>query len=219
MGISSFICNILNPLLQPPPGENGAEGVRNTGQILAIKAISRLTFYPSLFHNVIKAWTSERNWYDRIDENVILGALPFRGMVDELKSEGVTGVVSLNKDFELWMFSHGKEGWEKNQVPFLQLETRDNFEAPSQSKLKEGVDFIMKSRGTIYVHCKAGRTRSATLVACYLMQKNKWTPSQAIAHLTECRSHVFLGPAQVKAIRTYYEENVAERMQLMQDAL
>lgn len=23
--------------------------------------------------------------------------------------------------------------------------------------------------GTVYVHCKAGRTRSATLVGCYLM--------------------------------------------------
>lgn len=25
------------------------------------------------------------------------------------------------------------------------------------------------SPGTVYVHCKAGRTRSATLVGCYLM--------------------------------------------------
>lgn len=26
-----------------------------------------------------------------------------------------------------------------------------------------------QSPGTVYVHCKAGRTRSATLVGCYLM--------------------------------------------------
>lgn len=26
--------------------------------------------------------------------------------------------------------------------------------------------------GTVYVHCKAGRTRSATLVGCYLMMVN-----------------------------------------------
>lgn len=25
------------------------------------------------------------------------------------------------------------------------------------------------TEGTVYVHCKAGRTRSATLVGCYLM--------------------------------------------------
>jgi atypical dual specificity phosphatase len=66
------------------------------------------------------------------------------------------------------------------------LSTTDIFEVPRQEKLQSGVNFINKFRnmstrklgdldnigkqsGTVYVHCKAGRTRSATLVACYLM--------------------------------------------------
>ena len=32
--------------------------------------------------------------------------------------------------------------------------------------------FIDDVGPSVYVHCKAGRTRSATLVGCYLMQKN-----------------------------------------------
>ena len=45
------------------------------------------------------------------------------------------------------------------------------FEVPSFSKLKTGVDFIKSiDDGKVYIHCKAGRTRSATLVACYLME-------------------------------------------------
>lgn len=47
------------------------------------------------------------------------------------------------------------------------------FEAPPQSMLIEGVDFINKNvdkGGVVYVHCKAGRSRSATLVCCYLMK-------------------------------------------------
>jgi len=58
-------------------------------------------------------------------------------------------------------------------VKFLQLRTRDIFETPCQEKLKKGVSFINEiagSGGSVYVHCKAGRTRSATLVGCYLMQ-------------------------------------------------
>lgn len=58
-------------------------------------------------------------------------------------------------------------------MKFLQLRTRDIFEAPCQEKLKKGVSFISEmaeSGGSVYVHCKAGRTRSATLVGCYLMQ-------------------------------------------------
>lgn len=62
-------------------------------------------------------------------------------------------------------------------VEFLQLATTDIFETPCQKKLHEGVEFINKVvkqkdselEPTVYVHCKAGRTRSATLVGCYLM--------------------------------------------------
>jgi len=47
------------------------------------------------------------------------------------------------------------------------------FAAPSQEILLEGVEFIKKNivnGGVVYVHCKAGRSRSATLVGCYLME-------------------------------------------------
>lgn len=72
------------------------------------------------------------------------------------------------------------------KVDFLQLATTDIFESPCQTKLIDGVEFINRylpshqriaglpadtqtQPGTVYVHCKAGRTRSATLVGCYLM--------------------------------------------------
>lgn len=39
---------------------------------------ARVTFYPTLLYNVFMEKVTQRNWYDRIDETVILGALPFR---------------------------------------------------------------------------------------------------------------------------------------------
>jgi len=41
---------------------------------------ARVTFYPTLLYNVFMEKVTQRNWYDRIDENVILGALPFRNI-------------------------------------------------------------------------------------------------------------------------------------------
>lgn len=55
------------------------------------------------------------------------------------------------------------------------------------------------------MHCKAGRTRSATLVGCYLMMKNRWTPEQAVDHMRTCRPHILLHRAQWNALRTFYE--------------
>lgn len=45
---------------------------------------ARITFYPSLLYNVAMEKLSARRWFDRIDENVILGALPFRGMEEQV---------------------------------------------------------------------------------------------------------------------------------------
>lgn len=62
--------------------------------------------------------------------------------------------------------------WKKMGVEHCQLSTRDIFETPSHEKLVQGVttmESFSRDGKTVYVHCKAGRTRSATLVGCYLM--------------------------------------------------
>lgn len=119
--------------------------------------------------------------------------------------------------------------WSKLGVKFLQLPTIDIFQSPDQNKLTKGVEFInsflpketklkgvaashelndTNAQGTVYVHCKAGRTRSATLVGCYLMKKNGWSPEQAVEHMRKCRSHILIHSAQWKALRQFYQDNV-----------
>lgn len=47
---------------------------------------ARVTFYPTLFYNVFMEKVTSRRWYDRIDDNMILGALPFRNMTKEVRT-------------------------------------------------------------------------------------------------------------------------------------
>ena len=58
-------------------------------------------------------------------------------------------------------------------MSFLHLPTVDR-QAPSHQQVCEGVAWILEEaqsgKGTVYVHCKAGRARSATLVAAYLIE-------------------------------------------------
>jgi atypical dual specificity phosphatase len=85
----------------------------------------------------------------------------------------VRAVVSMNEDFELKYWVTTRTEWQRMNINYLQLNTADILHAPTQDKLTTGVKFINQFDGTqysVYVHCKAGRTRSATLVACYLMQ-------------------------------------------------
>ncbi|KYN36790.1 Protein-tyrosine phosphatase mitochondrial 1-like protein [Trachymyrmex septentrionalis] len=189
---------------------------------------ARVTFYPTLLYNVVMEKITTRNWYDRIDETVILGALPFRRTTKQLiDDENIKAVVSMNEDYELSLLSNTEKEWRRYNIEFLQLSTTDIFQAPSQEKLQDGVNFINKFRnvsdkkldnpgtgnnrkqhGTVYVHCKAGRTRSATLVACYLITKNNWTPEEAVDYMRTKRPHILLHTAQWSALKQFYAKHV-----------
>lgn len=58
-------------------------------------------------------------------------------------------------------------------VEQLRLSTVDLTGVPTLENLQKGVEFILRHRAfgnSVYVHCKAGRSRSATMVAAYLIQ-------------------------------------------------
>lgn len=63
--------------------------------------------------------------------------------------------------------------WQALGVEQLRLSTVDLSGAPSLEQLQRGVEFLLRHRergNSVYVHCKAGRSRSATMVAAYLIQ-------------------------------------------------
>lgn len=177
---------------------------------------ARATYLPTLAYNVAMERISARRWWDRIDNKVILGALPFRSEYTKqlVEKEKLGGVVSMNEDYELQLFSHQAEGWKGLGVKFLQLPTTDIFEAPDQAKLSKGVQFIhefLPTDQSVYVHCKAGRTRSATLVGCYLMAANNWSPEEAVEHMRRMRPHILLHRKQWDALREYHQLNIQRK--------
>lgn len=50
-------------------------------------ALARLLFYPTLAYNVVMEKVSSRRWFDRVDDTVILGALPFRSMTKQVTTK------------------------------------------------------------------------------------------------------------------------------------
>ncbi|XP_013194236.2 phosphatidylglycerophosphatase and protein-tyrosine phosphatase 1 [Amyelois transitella] len=194
---------------------------------MASAMIARVSFYPTLLYNVVMEKITSRRWYDRMDDTVILGALPFQSMTKQLKEEeNMKGVVSMNETYELKIFSNDAEKWREQGIEFLQLATTDIFESPDQDKLYEGVKFINRflpvgskiagvptdglqvDSGTVYVHCKAGRTRSATLVGCYLMLRNGWSPNEAVEYMRSRRPHILLHTKQWEALDIFHRRHV-----------
>ncbi|CAL8364444.1 unnamed protein product [Gadus morhua 'NCC'] len=173
-------------------------------------ALARLLFYPTLAYNVVMEKVSSRQWFTRVDQTVILGALPFKSMTKELvQKENVRGVITMNEEYETKYFCNSAEEWGDAGVEQLRLSTVDLTGVPSLENLHRGVEFVMRHReegSSVYVHCKAGRCRSATLVAAYLIRLHFWTPEEARHRLVTLRPHVLIHSAQRAALGRYRQQ-------------
>jgi hypothetical protein len=52
------------------------------------RVFARLSFLPTLALNLLLERVTSRTWYSAVDERVLLGALPFRSMAQEVRRVG-----------------------------------------------------------------------------------------------------------------------------------
>lgn len=148
----------------------------------------RLIFYPTLCWNILLGRILRiRPWWSRVDQHVFIGALPFVGDVTKLKNMGIGAVVNTCREYP-----GPKAAYAREHIEQLYLPTVD-FTAPRLQDIERGVKFIERhvAEGTgVYIHCKAGRGRSATIVVCWLIAAKAMTPEQAQRFLSQKRPHV-----------------------------
>lgn len=148
-------------------------------------------------------------WNPIIERNgatLYLGALPLVQKIcgktvcndaDTLEQLGIRAVLSVTEPFEnnadgFFLSAVTPQQWESKNIRHLQLSTPD-FETISLDKIHQGVAFIhwnIQAGRSVYVHCKAGRARSALVELCYLMKCHRMNAEQALQTLSEHRKQV-----------------------------
>ncbi|XP_036820147.1 phosphatidylglycerophosphatase and protein-tyrosine phosphatase 1-like [Oncorhynchus mykiss] len=86
--------------------------------------------------------------------------------------------------------------WKAEGVEQLRLSTVDLTGVPS----------LENRASSVYVHCKAGRCRSATLAAAYIVQIHCWGPEEACQMLAPIRPHVIICSTQLETLRRYHQK-------------
>ncbi|KAJ4352679.1 tyrosine protein phosphatase yvh1 [Ascochyta clinopodiicola] len=84
----------------------------------------------------------------------------------------------------------------------------EHFPATNQF-IQEGLD----GGGGVLVHCAMGKSRSATVVIAYLMQKHNITPSEALSHVRQARSIVEPNEGFWKQLELYGEMQMPESVE------
>ncbi|KAK3131629.1 hypothetical protein QOZ80_6AG0509100 [Eleusine coracana subsp. coracana] len=181
---------------------------RRKAKEAAVAAAARVLFYPTLLYNVVRSKVqAEFRWWDEVDQFILLGAVPFRRDVPRLQKLGVHGVITLNEPFETLVPA---SMYQSHGIDHLVIPTRDYMFAPSLVDINQAVDFIHRnaSSGRItYIHCKAGRGRSTTVVLCYLVKYKNMTPAAAFEHVRSKRARVLLTLSQWKVVQEFSKRN------------
>ncbi|KAG2326672.1 hypothetical protein Bca4012_035611 [Brassica carinata] len=197
----------------------GGNVVVLTTKMALVGVGARALFYPTLVYNVVRNKVeSEFHWWDRVAQFILLGAVPFQSDVPRLKELGVCGVITLNEPYETLVPSSLYKSY---CIDHLVIATRDYCFAPSMEAICQAVDFIHGNASlgkTTYVHCKAGRGRSTTVVICYLVQHKHMTPEAAYDYVRSIRPRVKLATAQWKAVLEYYHVMVLNTQSSVTDA-
>ncbi|OQR87951.1 phosphatidylglycerophosphatase and protein-tyrosine phosphatase 1-like isoform X1 [Achlya hypogyna] len=178
-------------------------------------------FRISLGYNLAMKVLARRTWWSRIDDHILLGALPLanRGHHLLLQREGVGAVVTMNEPFELRPTHLGTpvtpDDWAGLGIDQHIAATTD-FTAPSMESLVACVAFVSRHIDlghTVYVHCKAGRGRSTVVVAAYLMRTHQWSIDQALDFIKQKRPHIAKSKAILRQYEAYLEANDARRQE------
>ena len=149
---------------------------------------ARSVFYPTLGWNYLLGRSlGLRNWWDRIDPHVMVGAYPFASFVPEMHADGVRAVVNTCEEYGGPIAQYQRHGIEQLHIP-----TTD-FTHPRLEDVQRAVEFTQRhaqSGNSVYIHCKAGRARSATVALCWLMKYRGMTMAEGQSALLAARSHV-----------------------------
>eukprot|EP00419_Tripos_fusus_P027795 CAMPEP_0172725724 /NCGR_PEP_ID=MMETSP1074-20121228/89070_1 /TAXON_ID=2916 /ORGANISM="Ceratium fusus, Strain PA161109" /LENGTH=250 /DNA_ID=CAMNT_0013552565 /DNA_START=188 /DNA_END=940 /DNA_ORIENTATION=+ len=151
---------------------------------------------------------------------IMLGTLPrTEAQLDELQEDHcIRFIITLNEPWELvWNSQVMREDVLKaRDVQWLVLPTPD-YNPPTLSDIRIAVDWSIrnagidcaadsvgdkKCKGGLYVHCNAGKGRSAVVVICLLMTLRGWTSKEAYDFVSSKRCISHMGLCGGRCLRT-----------------
>ncbi|GAB5405038.1 MAG: phosphatidylglycerophosphatase and protein-tyrosine phosphatase 1 family protein [Aureliella sp.] len=148
---------------------------------------ARAIYYPTLGYNyVLGRLLKVRNWWDEVNDHLVLGAVPLHRDPELFAAMGVTAVVNMCEEYAGPAAHYERLGIEQLWLPTV------DFNHPSKADVQLGAAFIEQhasSGGKTYVHCKAGRARSATVALWWLVRYRGMTAEEAQATLLAARPH------------------------------
>jgi atypical dual specificity phosphatase len=131
--------------------------------------------------------------------------------IDALRAEGVTAVINLCEDREYWDGERAvvAGACERAGITEYRLPVIDGSTVPA-AVLEEAVE--VAGEGVVYVHCRGGRERSATVAIALLAASDDSSVEAAQARAIAIRPAFKPLPWQVDGVRSWLHERDERRI-------
>jgi atypical dual specificity phosphatase len=175
---------------------------------------------------IIRSWLTKKipwlnqEWWHEIVPGLVLGGIPLENYnhLQMLKEKGIDAVYAILEDFEANSLTFCsapvlEKHWKDQGINYYRLSCED-MKAMSLKDLMKAVEWIHQQilmGKKVYVHCKAGRGRSAMVVAAYMMRYGAMSLKDAIQSLLAKRSVVTFRPCQFSRLEEFESITVAQR--------
>eukprot|EP00656_Telonema_subtile_P020966 TRINITY_DN22012_c0_g1_i1.p1 TRINITY_DN22012_c0_g1~~TRINITY_DN22012_c0_g1_i1.p1 ORF type:complete len:324 (+),score=59.68 TRINITY_DN22012_c0_g1_i1:80-1051(+) len=136
---------------------------------------------------------------DEIWEGIYLGSMEAAADSKALRQAEVSSVIDI---------SRRENPRFKQQVEYLELNIRDHPEEDIRALFDEALRFIRYGlrQGSVLIHCKFGRSRSATLVIAYLMKYERLSYREALTLCVSRRNTVRPNSGFITQLLDYEKE-------------
>lgn len=144
-----------------------------------------------------------RNHIDKILNHLYIGNIYTALNKDMLREHNIEVVVNCTTDIPFLETDFIKDGYRCPLEDDKSKEQIDNMLASLDSIL-DTINKHIENNQKVFVHCRAGVQRSATIVVGYLMKYNKMSLVCAITYLKHIRDCVFYPQANfIESLNTY----------------
>ena len=175
----------------------GAAIYRKSAGVLPLR--SRIVLLPLLVGQYLSLCYYRRQCrpWDEAAPHVLIGRQLSSAEANAAVKLGVTAVLDLTAEFS--------EAGPFRDLTYFNLPILD-LTAPTVEQMRAAVNFISaeSAKGTVYVHCKIGYSRSAAIVGAYLLASGlAASVDEAVAQLRRVRPSIVIRPEALAALRTF----------------
>jgi tyrosine-protein phosphatase SIW14 len=121
--------------------------------------------------------------FAKVNDHIYRGAAPTEVGLQELGAMGVKEIIDLRTSGE--GTSEEKKIAGKLNIKYINIPL-NGFESPPNAKIQEILGLLQDNSETMFVHCRRGKDRTGTVVACYRIQHDGWDNQRA---LNEAKQH------------------------------